>query len=167
MPWKSLSMPNRLSQESGGRSKARRTRFGQRRPFMKFRADAVDSSFASDVRRSRRDAFGGEAELWRAADRYPCRHCLDEARRNSEVLLISYKPLDIGHAFCRPRADIPVRRTVPGLLRAERGAGDRWRRAGSISGPMIRREKWSIGTPGSQKAARCSFTSKTYWPMRQ
>lgn len=61
---------------------------------MKFRAEAIDSAFARDVRQSRRDAFGGEAELWRAADRYPCRHCLDEARRNSDVLLISYKPLE-------------------------------------------------------------------------
>jgi hypothetical protein len=61
---------------------------------MTFRAVAVDGDFARDVRRSRRDAFGGEAELWRAADRYPCRHCLDEARMDSDVLLLSYKPLE-------------------------------------------------------------------------
>ena len=61
---------------------------------MNFRAVAVDSSFAQDVRQSRRDGFGGAAELWRAADnRYPCRHCLDEARKDSAVLLISYQPL--------------------------------------------------------------------------
>ena len=61
---------------------------------MTFRAVAIDSSFARDVRQGRRDAFGGAAELWRAADRYPCRHCLDEARMGSDVLLISYKPLE-------------------------------------------------------------------------
>jgi hypothetical protein len=61
---------------------------------MMFRAVAVDSGFAREVRRSRRDAFGGEAELWRAADRYPCRHCLDEARMESDVLLLSFKPLE-------------------------------------------------------------------------
>jgi hypothetical protein len=62
---------------------------------MMFRAVAVDSSFARDVRGSRRDAFGGEAELWRAADRYPCRHCLDEARMDSDMLLLSFKPLEL------------------------------------------------------------------------
>jgi hypothetical protein len=62
---------------------------------MKFRALAIDSSFAHAVRKNRRDAFGGQAELWRAADdRYPCRHCLDEARKASAVLLLSYRPLD-------------------------------------------------------------------------
>jgi uncharacterized protein DUF1203 len=66
---------------------------------MRFRTVAVDSSFARDVRQSRRDAFGGVAELWRAADRYPCRHCLDEARMESHVLLISYKPLESDTPF--------------------------------------------------------------------
>lgn len=61
---------------------------------MMFLAVGIDSGFARDVRRSRLDAFGGEAELWRAADRYPCRHCLDEARMDSDVLLLSYKPLE-------------------------------------------------------------------------
>jgi hypothetical protein len=61
---------------------------------MMFRAVGIDSGFARDVRRSRLDAFGGEAELWRAADRYPCRHCLDEAGMDSDVLLLSYKPLE-------------------------------------------------------------------------
>ena len=61
---------------------------------MTFRAIAVDSGFVREVRQSRRDAFGGEAQLWRADDRHPCRHCLDEARKDSAVLLISYGPLD-------------------------------------------------------------------------
>lgn len=61
---------------------------------MNFRAVAIDSGFARGVRQSRRDAFGGEAELWRAEDRYPCRHCLEEARKGSGVLLVSYRPLD-------------------------------------------------------------------------
>jgi hypothetical protein len=61
---------------------------------MNFRAVPIDSSFARDVRQSRRDAFGGVAELWHADDRYPCRHCLDEARKGGGVLLVSYRPLE-------------------------------------------------------------------------
>ena len=77
---------------------------------MMFRAVAVDSGFASDVRQNRLDAFGGKAELWRAADRYPCRHCLNEAQMDSDVLLLSYKPL---------RAETPYAGRGPIFLCAE------------------------------------------------
>jgi hypothetical protein len=59
-----------------------------------FRAIAVDTDLAERVRASRLDPFGAKAEVWTARDsRLPCRHCLNEARFNSEVLLISYQPL--------------------------------------------------------------------------
>jgi hypothetical protein len=59
-----------------------------------FRAIGMDSDLVKRLRASRLDPFGSEAETWVANDgRFPCRHCLDEARHGSEVLLISYQPL--------------------------------------------------------------------------
>jgi Protein of unknown function (DUF1203) len=60
-----------------------------------FRAIALDTGLAKRVRASRLDPFGAKAQVWTAKDsRLPCRHCLDESRLNSEVLLISYQPLE-------------------------------------------------------------------------
>jgi hypothetical protein len=64
-------------------------------PMSGFRAIALDTDLAKRVRASRFDPFGAKAEVWTARDsRLPCRHCLNEARLNSEVLLISYQPLE-------------------------------------------------------------------------
>jgi hypothetical protein len=61
---------------------------------MSFRAEPIGSQVANQVRASRRDPFGGKAEMLLASDpRFPCRHCLEETPIDSEVLLISYQPL--------------------------------------------------------------------------
>jgi hypothetical protein len=60
----------------------------------RFRAVAVDTELAKQVRVNRLDPFGGRTEVWTTGDsRLPCRHCLAEARQGGEVLLISYKPI--------------------------------------------------------------------------
>jgi hypothetical protein len=59
-----------------------------------FRAIGMATQLARRVRASKRDPFGGKAEVRVANDSgFPCRHCLKEAPLNSEVLLISYQPL--------------------------------------------------------------------------
>jgi hypothetical protein len=59
-----------------------------------FRAIGVTTELARRVRALGRDPFGGRAEVRFANDAgFPCRHCLKEARINSQVLLISYQPL--------------------------------------------------------------------------
>jgi hypothetical protein len=59
-----------------------------------FRALAIESDIVNQVRSSGLDPFGAQAERWVAEDaRLPCRHCLHEALLNSNVLLISYRPL--------------------------------------------------------------------------
>jgi hypothetical protein len=58
------------------------------------RAIGIDSTLAQQIRASRRDVFGGMAEVWHAKESLlPCRHCLEEAPLDSTVLLVSYRPL--------------------------------------------------------------------------
>ncbi len=60
-----------------------------------FRALPIDSNVARSVRSSGLDPFGAAAEVWVAREpRLPCRHCLEEARLEGKVLLISYQPLE-------------------------------------------------------------------------
>ena len=57
-----------------------------------YRVVGLDSDFAQQIREQRRDAFGGEVELYRSdSGRKPCRHCLDHAA-DQEVLLLSHRP---------------------------------------------------------------------------
>jgi hypothetical protein len=59
-----------------------------------FRAIGIATGLARRVRARRRDAFGGKAEARIAVGSgFPCRHCLRDARLDSEVLLVSYQPL--------------------------------------------------------------------------
>jgi hypothetical protein len=59
-----------------------------------FRAEPINRELARKVRASRRDPFGGEAEMLPVSGPgFPCRHCLEETSAGEEVVLLSYQPL--------------------------------------------------------------------------
>jgi hypothetical protein len=67
---------------------------GRKEIAMTFRALAAEGSFVREVRKTGKDSLGNDAELWRAGERYPCRHCLNEVPKDKGVLLVSYQPLE-------------------------------------------------------------------------